>query len=125
MSKEKSVDDELIVAAILQQGTVRAAAESLNITPRTIYDRRRDVNFRTVYNDAISEVYRSAVYSINEKLSEAVNVAAEIMGDQTVNPSVRLQAAGLIINNAAKFSARLNQAEEKSRTMRDPFDILS
>ena len=120
----KTVDDEIIVAALLEHGTVRAAAESLDISPRAIYDRRRKVTFQTAYNDAKNEVFRSAVYAINKRLSEAVEVVSDIMSDTNNNAAVRLQAAQTIINNAAKFSARLERGELESRTISDPFDVL-
>ena len=124
MAKCATVDDEIIIAALLEHGTVRAAADSLNISTRTIYDRRRSVDFQMAYNDAKTEVFRSAVYDINKRLSEAVEVVAGIMNDPDNNPAVRLQAAQTILNNAAKFSARLESSERESRTMKDPFDML-
>lgn len=124
MAKSATVDDEIIIAALLEHGTVQAAADSLNITPRTIYDRRRNVDFQTAYNDAKTEVFRAAVYDINRRLSEAVSVVAGIMNDTNNNAAVRLQAAQTILNNAAKFSTRLESSEKQSRTMKDPFDVL-
>ena len=122
---KKQIDDEIIIAAILENGTVKAAADCLNITPRTIYDRRNEASFRMAYNDAVAEVYRSAVYDINRRLSEAVNVIGEIMNDANVNPAVRLQAAQTILNHAAKLESRLMTSENTSREIgEDPFDLL-
>lgn len=125
MSKQKAVEDELIVAALLEHGTVRAAADSLGITPRAIYDRRRDVEFRILYNDALCEVYRASVYEVNRRLGEAVNTVCEIMNDQSAAPAVRLQAARVIIENSSKLADRLKSGEQESRTIRDPFDFMA
>lgn len=125
MSKrEKAVSDEQIISALLSLGTVQDAAESLQITPRTIYDRRRNADFQAAYMDAKNEIIRKAVYEINRRLSEAVDTVTAIMGDQNVNAATRLQAAQTILNNAQKFSERLSRDELNSRTIKDPFDIM-
>lgn len=123
MSKA-TVSNEAIVAAIMQAGTIETAAQNLGISPRTIYDRRRELEFQTLYSDAKNELIRQATFSINRRLSEAVEAVAEIMNDTTNNAAVRLQAAQVLIGNAAKFADRLNQDEMRSRTIADPFDFL-
>ena len=125
MSKrEKAVSDEQIISALLSLGTVQDAAESLQITPRTIYDRRRNADFQAAYMDAKNEIIRKAVYEINRRLSEAVDTVTAIMSGQNVNAATRLQAAQTILNNAQKFSERLSRDELNSRTIKDPFDIM-
>lgn len=122
--KEKAISDEQIISALLSLGTVQDAAESLQIAPRTIYDRRRHPDFQAAYQDAKNEIIRKAVYEINRRLSEAVDTVTAIMSDQNVNAATRLQAAQTILNNAQKFSERLSRDELNSRTIKDPFDIM-
>lgn len=118
----KAVSDEEIIAALLQHCTIKEAAAAAGTTPRTIYDRMQERSFRAVYMEAKNDVLRRAVFSINEKLAAAVNEVAAIMTDRDTNPAIRLQAAQTIINNAAKFSERLEQSEYASRTLaQDPF----
>lgn len=123
-TKEKAVSDEQIISALLSLGTVQEAADVLQISPRTIYDRRRNADFQAAYQDAKNEVIRKAVYEINRRLSEAVETVTGIMNDQNVNAATRLQAAQTILNNAQKFSERLSRDEMASRTAHDPWDIL-
>jgi lambda repressor-like predicted transcriptional regulator len=111
----KEVSDEEIIAALVQNGTVKDAAAVAGISPRTIYDRMKNPAFRGDYMAAKTDIIRAAVFSINGKLSEAVDAVAEIMNDKAVNPAVRLQAAQTIINNAAKFASRLSGEESASR----------
>ena len=111
----KAVSNEEIIAALLQHGTIREAAEAAGTTPRTIYDRMKDREFRADYMEAKNDIIRKAVYSINAKLSEAIDAVADIMNDADTNPAVRLQAAQTIINNAAKFAERLTKDERQSR----------
>ena len=67
--------------------------------------------FQALYKAAKADLIRAAVFDMNNKLQEAIDTVAEIMTDQDNNPAIRLQAAQTILNNAAKFSQRL-QAEE-------------
>ena len=111
----RAISNEEIIAALLQHGTVREAAEAAGTTPRTIYDRMKDREFRADYMEAKNDIIRKAVFSINERLSEAIDAVSDIMNDADTNPAVRLQAAQTIINNAAKFAERLTKDERQSR----------
>lgn len=116
MANTKAVSNEQIIAALLQHGTVKEAAAAAGTTPRTIYDRMNDRAFRSEYMEAKNGIIRRAVFSINEKLSAAIEAVAEIMTDKDIAPAVRLQAAQTIINNAGKFADRLSRDEYQSRT---------
>lgn len=125
MANKKAVSDEEIIAAILQHGTIREAAQAAGIAPRTIYDRMENRDFRALYMAAKNDIIRKAVFSINEKLSQAIDAVAEIMTDKDNNPAVRLQAAQTIINNAGKFAERLAKDEYNSRAEgKDPFSCF-
>ena len=119
----KTVSDEKIIAAILQHGTMKEAAEAAGISTRTIYDRMGNREFRALYMAAKNDIIRKAVFSINEKLAQAIDAVAEIMTDHDNNPAVRLQAAQTIINNAGKFAERIAKDEYNSRAEETgPFD---
>lgn len=115
MSKNSAISDEKIIAALIQHGTIRAAAGAAGIAERTIYDRMKDRDFRSEYMAAKTEIIRAAVFSINSKLAAAVDTVSEIMQDPNTNNAIRLQAAQVIINNAAKFAQRLQNEERDSR----------
>lgn len=124
MAKTKC-SDEQIISALLQYSTMREAAAACNITPRTIYDRMEDREFRALYMSAKSDIVRKAVFSINEKLSAAIDAVSEIMTDKENNPAIRLQAAQTILNNAGKFADRLSSDETASRETLNPPDPFS
>lgn len=112
----KAISNEQIIAALLQHGTMKEAAAVAGTTPRTIYDRMNDKEFRAEYMEAKNDIIRKAVFSINEKLSAAIDAVSNIMTNPEINPAIRLQAAQTIINNAGKFSDRLSKDEYQSRT---------
>lgn len=120
----KAISNEEIIAALLQHGTIKDAAAAAGTTPRTIYDRMNDREFRAEYMEAKNDIIRKAVFTINEKLSAAIDAVAEIMTDKDNNPAVRLQAAQTILNNAGKFAERLTHDEYQSRNEgKAPFDF--
>lgn len=111
MSKTKTISDEAIIAALLDHGTIRAAAEAVGLSERTIYDRMSDGEFQALYRAAKSDLVRAALLRINRHLERAIDTVAEIMEDEDNNAAVRLQAAQTIINNAGKFAQRLQTNE--------------
>ena len=108
---QTAVSDEEIIAALLQSGTIAQAAELTGIGQRTIYDRMGDRDFRAAYNAAKSDIVRTATLTMNRKLSAAVDVIMGIMEDKDNAAAVRLQAAKMLIDNAARFGDRLAQIE--------------
>lgn len=124
MANTKAVSNEEIIAALLQHGTIKDAAAAAGTTPRTIYDRMNDREFRAEYMEAKNDIIRKAVFTINEKLSAAIDTIADIMTDADNNPAIRLQAAQTILTNAGKFAERLTHDEYQSRTeSKDPFSF--
>ena len=122
----KAVSNEEIIAALLQHGTMKEAAAAAGTTPRTIYDRMNDREFRAAYMEAKTDIIRKAVFSINEKLSGAIDIVSEIMNNPDNNPAIRLQAAQTILNNAGKFAERLTHDETQSRNeAKDPLNPFS
>ena len=108
----KKVADEQIIAAIMQHGTIRAAAEATGAAPRTIYDRMLTRPFKAMYQAARADVLRGAAASLNSRIENAVATIEEIMLDRETPPAVRLQAANSIIAGAEKFAERLTEREE-------------
>lgn len=113
MSKA-TLSDEQIITALMNHDTVAAAAESLEITPRTVYERMTKKDFQALYQGARADLIRESVMNINKKLNAAVNTIAEIMTNRENTAAVRLQAAAMILNNAAKFADRLQSEEHQA-----------
>lgn len=93
MAKAQAVSDEQIIAALLNNGTLKAAASAAGISERALYDRMNNGNFQALYRAAKADLIRAAVFNLNNQLQEAVNTVAEIMADKENNPAIRLQAA--------------------------------
>ena len=124
MSKEKAISDEQIIAALLDHGTIRAAAQAAGISERTLYDRMNKGEFQALYKAAKADLIRAAVLNINRQLQAAIDTVVEVMQDPDTNAAVRLQAAQTILNNAGKFAQRL-QVDETSVIIQQENDKFS
>lgn len=123
MSKTAN-NDERIITALLQHGTIKEAAAAAGTTSRTIYNRMNNREFRAQYEAAKNDILRTAYIAINAKLTAAIETTAEIMSNPENNAAVRLQAAQTIITNAAKFAERLHTDEYNARQEgKSPFDF--
>lgn len=113
MAKGKAVSDEQIIAALLNSGTIKAAAAAAGVSERTVYDRMANGEFQALYKAAKADLIRAAVLSLNGKVQAAIDTIADVMNNEQNNPATRLQAAQTILNSAARFTQRL-QADESS-----------
>lgn len=111
--QNNAVTDEQIISALLSNGTQRAAAAALGVDERTVYNRMHDGEFVALYKSAKADIIRSAVFSINNQLSAAVQTVVDVMTNEENNAAVRLQAAQTILNNASKFAERLATEENQ------------
>ena len=115
MAKAKATSDEQIIAALLANGTIKAASAAVGISERTLYDRMNEGEFQALYKAAKADLIRAAVFNINNQLQKAIDTVIDVMEDKDNNAAVRLQAAQTILNNAGKFSERLQGDETRVR----------
>lgn len=113
MAREKAITDEQIIAALLNSGTIKAAAAAVGMSERALYDRMSKGDFQAMYKAAKADLVRAAVLHLNQQVQAAIDTVCEIMSNEDNNAAVRLQAAQTILNNAGKFAQRL-QADENS-----------
>ena len=111
--KETAISDEQIIAALLDKGTIKAAAAAVGLSERALYDRMSKGDFQALYKSAKADLIRAAVLNLNRQLQAAIDTVCEVMQDESNNAAVRLQAAQTILNNAGKFAQRL-QVDETS-----------
>ena len=109
----KTVSDEQIIAALLSKGTIKAVAAAVGLSERAIYDRMNGGEFQARYKAAKADLIRAAVFNLNNQLQAAIDTVVNVMQDENNNAAVRLQAAQTILNNAGKFTERLQTDETR------------
>ena len=112
MENRTAISNEEIIAALISCGSIAQAAEQLNMSPRTIYDRMGYRDFKAAYSAAKADIVRQAVLTMGRNLAAAVDVITGIMNDDSNPATTRIQAARMIIDNAWKFTDRISAADE-------------
>lgn len=117
---QTATSDEEIIAALMNSGSIQQAAEALQIAPRTIYDRMGTRDFKAAYSAVKADVIRQAVLTLQRNVSAAVATIVSVMNDEETNSATRLQAAKLLLENAGKFTDRLDEADFYTAQQAEP-----
>lgn len=112
MSKEDK--DEIIISALVTTPTIRAAAESLNMSESQIYARLNDRIFRAKYAAVKTSILKAAESEILSKLSAAIDGIWSVATREYQNDTMRLKAYETIINCAVKISDAAHTAERNA-----------
>lgn len=104
--------DETIVNALIQTGSISGAAQFLKISPLTIRRRMEGREFARLYEEAQTEMVRLATVAVMGHLGDAFGVIHDLMHDETVPPSVRLNAASRFIDEAWRLSEKKKEEEK-------------
>jgi len=120
--RQPAVSDEQIIAALLANHSIGKAAEAVGIAPRTFYKRMGTPAFKAAYSAARADLVRQAVADLNGQMAIAIATLIEIMTDDTAPAGARVQAARLLMDNAARFSDRLAEADRMTGDLlQDPY----
>lgn len=111
MSK-RTQSNEVLIAALLQNPTVSAAAKSCGTTSKTLYIKLRDSDFKAAYDAARRDVVRTAVCYMQSVTGEAIATLRDIMLDPDSAQQVKINAADAILRNAHKFTESLDVLEQ-------------
>lgn len=115
----KSLTDETIIAAILEHGSIRAAAAALSCGERTIHTRMKKDSFIQQYKTARAEGIKAATAKLQSRTAAAVDTLTEIMNDNNVSPQVRINAAAQVLCYAAKMTETTDIIERIEELERD------
>lgn len=111
----KKCSDEQLVLSLMQHGTIRDASAACGLSERGFRERMKSADFIELYQSAKADILRLASCKLGGALAEAVEVCRGIMSNDDVNPAVRLSAARVILDNAARFSEISRTAERRVR----------
>ena len=96
--------DELILAALLSNPTVRAASKACGVSETQIYVRLRTPAFKERYDNARREVLQQSAAFIQGMVSEAIQKMRDVMNDPDASQQVQLNAAEAITRNSLKLT---------------------
>ena len=104
MATRKRLQDEEIVAALIENGSIKAAAAALKCTARTLYDRMKAPAFRDLYAQAKAEILKAATAKLQGNLCGAIDTLTTIMKDPETAKQTRANCAVSILQYSARFT---------------------
>lgn len=96
--------DELIIAALISNPTVAAAATACGVSQTQIFARLRTPAFKEKYDAARREILEQSAAYIQGMVSEAIRKMRDVMNDKNASPQVQLNAAEAITRNSLKLT---------------------
>jgi len=96
----KNSKREILLAALLANPTVRAAAEAAGVPETTAFTWLRNPDFADEYKQRKRQAVAEASDFLQSRINLAVQIITEIMSDDDVPPQTRLNAAKTIVDTA-------------------------
>lgn len=96
--------DELIIAALISNPTIRAASTVCGVSETQIYARLRTPAFKARYDKAKREMLEQSTTYVQSIVSEAIQKMHAIMTDENVAPQIQLNAAEAIVRASLKMT---------------------
>lgn len=101
---KKRLTDEQIIIALVSEGTIKAAADSLGCAKRTLYERMKKPDFRKLYNEAKADILKNATAKLQGELCNSINTLCEIRDDASAPKQTRANCAVAVLQYGAKFT---------------------
>ena len=105
------IDDSTILASLVSNNTVAAAARELQISPRTIFNRMQNGTFRTRLEALRADNLRDACAMLQQGARLAALTLQTLMLDEDAPPAVRLAACKETLHAADVYGCRLRALE--------------
>lgn len=96
--------ERMISSLIKAGGCIADASSSSGISEPTFYRALREEGFQEAYRAARKRLVDEAVLGLQRVTGKAVSILDNIMNNETVNPSSRVQAARIILDMSIKTS---------------------
>lgn len=104
MARAADRKDELILAALLSNPTVRAAATACCVSETQIYARLRTPAFKERYDNARRELLAQSTTFVQSLVGDAIKKMRDVMNDPDASQQVQLNAAEAITRNSLKLT---------------------
>lgn len=101
---KKRLTDEVIISGLIEAGSIKAAADRLGCTVKTLYERMKKTGFKELYAQAKAELLKTATAKLQGNLAGAIDTLAAIMKDEETAKQTRANCAVAILQYAAKFT---------------------
>ena len=100
----KRLEDEQIIACLLESGSKAETARKLKIDPKTLFKRMNGEVFKTKYKKAKEDVLERVGLKISSQMSAASDVLYNVMQNEKTAAQTRVNAATSILTYGLKFA---------------------
>ncbi len=97
------INDKQILAALIANGSIRAAAKSASVSESTIRNRLADPDFRAEFDKLRGELLQEATAGMTAHLQAATETMTAIMEDTENAASVRLAACDALLRHCLRY----------------------
>ena len=101
---KKRLTNEEIIAALIERGSIKAAAAILECSTRTLYERMKAPDFKEQYTQAKAEIIKTATAKLQGHLCGAIDTLVSVMNDSQAGNQTRVNAATAILQYGARFT---------------------
>ena len=102
--ERKRLTNEEIIAALIERGSIKAAAAILECSTRTLYERMKASDFKEQYAQAKAEIIKTATAKLQGHLCGAIDTLVAIMNDSQAGNQTRVNCAVAILQYGARFT---------------------
>ena len=103
MLKTERLNDQQILAALIANGSIRAAAKSAGVAESTIRNRLNDPDFREMYDKAKGEILTEACDALTARLTLAVDSLCDVLEDGENPATARISAADSVLRHGLRY----------------------
>lgn len=96
--------DEGIISALVNCGSVKAAAAECGVSALTIYRRMKDNDFRQKLDAVRDDALHECSARLSGSLTDAVKVLTDIMNDEQTAPQTRANAAQMVLSYGLRYA---------------------
>src|SRR5262245_52023256 len=108
---KKPRQQEALIAALLVQPTILAAAKTVGIAETTATRGMKDEDFQRRFAEAKRRAFGQVLTFLEQSMLGAVAVLKSIMLDTNARPTTRVQAAGKLLEMALRANEVYNYEE--------------
>jgi transposase-like protein len=120
---------ELAIAALLSHRSVEDAARAVGVSTNTLLRWMKEPEFRDMYQEARNLAFSQSLGRLQDASGAAVTTTLKIMLDTNAPPGIRLRAAEIVLEQAAKaadvekLGGRLAKRLRKEREKTNPSKV--
>jgi hypothetical protein len=117
---------ELAIAALLSHKSVEDAARAVDLSTNTLLRWMKEPEFQKKYQEACRLVFSQSLGRLQETSGAAVTTVLKIMVDPNAPPGIRLKAAEIVLEQAAKaveLENRFAKGKRKERRKTNPCKV--